>query len=139
MSSARRDLDVLDVVAVPHRLEDVVGETQRHEVLHGLLAQVVIDAEHLRLREDREHVAVERARLLQVAAERLLDDDAGRARLVADEPVLAELAHDDAEELRRGREVEAARERLPGLLVANRASSTPSDSYRRWSSKLPST
>ena len=49
----RGDLDVVDVVAVPHRLEQPVGEPERHHVLDGLLAQVVVDAEDLALLEDR--------------------------------------------------------------------------------------
>ena len=38
------DLHVVDVVAVPDRLEDRVGEPQHQHVLHGLLAQVMVDA-----------------------------------------------------------------------------------------------
>jgi hypothetical protein len=45
------DLDVVDVVAVPHRLEQEVGEAEREDVLHRLLAEVVVDAEDLRLAE----------------------------------------------------------------------------------------
>jgi hypothetical protein len=37
------DLDVADVFAVPERFENRVGETQDHEVLRGLLAEVVVD------------------------------------------------------------------------------------------------
>ena len=48
-----RDLHALDVVAVPDRLEERVGETEVHQVLHRLLAEVVVDAEDRRLREDR--------------------------------------------------------------------------------------
>ena len=32
---------------VPHRLEQRVGEAQRQDVLDRLLAQVVVDAEHV--------------------------------------------------------------------------------------------
>jgi hypothetical protein len=39
------DLHALDVVAVPHRLEHGVGEAEIQQVLHRLLAEVVIDAE----------------------------------------------------------------------------------------------
>ena len=46
------DLHVVDVVRVPDRFEQLVGEPQRQDVLHGLLAQVVVDAEHRLLRED---------------------------------------------------------------------------------------
>ncbi len=49
----RRDLDVLHVVPVPDRLEDRVGEAQREDVLHRLLAEVMVDAVDLVLGEDR--------------------------------------------------------------------------------------
>ena len=75
MSSAAVICDVVDEVAVPHRLEQRVGEPQRHQVLDRLLAQVVIDPEHLRLVEHLEHLRVELARRRQVVAERLLDHD----------------------------------------------------------------
>ena len=47
------DLHVVDVVAVPDRLEQLVGEAQRQHVLDGLLAQVVVDPEHRRPRGRR--------------------------------------------------------------------------------------
>src|SRR5260370_39862 len=40
----RGDLDVIDVIAVPKRLEDAVAKAQHEQVLHGVLAEVVIDA-----------------------------------------------------------------------------------------------
>ena len=49
------DLDVVDVVAVPQRLEHAVREAEREHVLDRLLAQVVVDAEHLALVEHCEH------------------------------------------------------------------------------------
>jgi hypothetical protein len=47
--------------SVPQRLEHAVGEAERQHVLDGLLAQVVVDAEDLRLVEHREHRLVELA------------------------------------------------------------------------------
>ena len=47
------DLDVIDVVAIPDRLEHPVREPQRKDVLHRLTAEVVIDPEDLRLLERR--------------------------------------------------------------------------------------
>ena len=47
------DLDVVHVVRVPQRLEELVGEAQRQDVLHRLLAQVVVDPEDRVRREDR--------------------------------------------------------------------------------------
>ena len=69
-----RNLHILDVVAVPDRFEDRVGEPQDQDVLDGLLAQVVIDAIDLMLGKRAVQVAVERERGVQVDAERLLDD-----------------------------------------------------------------
>ena len=62
----RGDLDVVDVVAVPERLEQPVGEAERQDVLDGLLAQVVVDAEDLALVEDAQHAAVELLGLREV-------------------------------------------------------------------------
>ena len=41
------DLHVVDVLAVPQRLEEAVGEPQREHVQRRLLAQEVVDAEDL--------------------------------------------------------------------------------------------
>jgi hypothetical protein len=46
------DLHVADVLAVPDRLEQPVREPEREDVVDRLLAQEVVDAEHLRLVED---------------------------------------------------------------------------------------
>ena len=45
------DLDVGDALAPPQRLEQGIAETQRRQVLHRRLAQVVIDAQGLLLAE----------------------------------------------------------------------------------------
>ena len=73
----RVDLHVGDVLAVPHRLEQAVGEPEGQDVAHRLLAEEVVDPEHLRLAEEGVHRLVQRAGRGQVGAERLLDDDAG--------------------------------------------------------------
>ena len=70
----RRDLHVIDVVPVPDVLEYAVRKAEDQDVLHRLLAQVVIDAEDLVLVEDLVHLIVQRARRFQVVPERLLDD-----------------------------------------------------------------
>ena len=46
------DLHVVDVVAVPDRLEDRVGEPQHEDVLDRFLAEIVVDAVDLLLVED---------------------------------------------------------------------------------------
>ena len=67
---------MVDVVAVPDRLEEAVREPQCEHVLHGLLAEEVIDAEDLLLGEDAVHDCVQRAGRIEVGPERLLHDHA---------------------------------------------------------------
>ena len=43
-----RDLHMVDVVAVPYRLEDPIGEAQHHDVLDILLAEKMIHPINLR-------------------------------------------------------------------------------------------
>jgi hypothetical protein len=73
------DLHALDVVAVPDRLDDGVREAEIEQVLHRFLAEEMVDAEDRVLGEDRAQGVVDGAGTREVAAERLLDDDA-RAR-----------------------------------------------------------
>ena len=37
------DLDVIDVIAIPNRLEDRISETQHQDVLDGFFAQIMVD------------------------------------------------------------------------------------------------
>ena len=55
---------MVDVAAMPDRLKDQVAETEDQDVAHGLFAQVVIDAVHLRLTEDLADFAVQLDRRL---------------------------------------------------------------------------
>ena len=68
-----RDLHVVDVVAVPDRLEHAVGEAQHQDVLDGLLAEIVIDPVDLVLVDELQQFAVQRPGRGQVGAERLFD------------------------------------------------------------------
>ena len=102
-----RDLDVVDVVGVPDRLEQLVGEAQRQQVLHRLLAEVVVDPEDVVRVEDVRDDVVELAGTLQVVTERLLDDDATPGALGRlGQPGPCELLADDRERARRDRQVE---------------------------------
>ena len=47
------DLDVIDIMPVPDRLEEDVGEAEGEDVLDRLFAEVVIDPVDLPLGEDR--------------------------------------------------------------------------------------
>ena len=113
-----RDLDMVDVAAVPDRLEDPVAEPEDQQVPDRLLPEVVVDAVDLRLAEDLADLAVQADRRVEVVAERLLDDDPAPAALVAlvVEPHPAQLGDDLGERRRLGREVVeavAARCRAP--------------------------
>src|SRR5207248_9673949 len=102
------DLHVVDELPVPDGLEDGVAETEDEEVLHRLLAQVMVDAEDLPLVHHLEDEPVERAGRGEVAAERFLDHDAGETRVERrpDEAMLPELLEEPWKGAGRGREVE---------------------------------
>ena len=70
------DLYLVDVVPVPDGLEDGIGEPEHQEVLHRLLAQVVVNAIDLLLTEYAVDVAVQLLSGLQVGSEGLFDHDA---------------------------------------------------------------
>ena len=82
-----RDLHVVDVVGVPDRLVHRVGETQRQHVLHGFLAEIMVDAEHARRVEHLGDHTVELLGAGQIVAERLLDDHATPSALGRAAPV----------------------------------------------------
>ena len=101
------DLDVVHVVGVPQRLEQLVGEAQRQDVLDRFLAQVMVDPEHGVRREDRLDDVVELPGRLEVVPERLLDDHPPPlVALGLGQAVLGQLAADLFERLRRNRQVE---------------------------------
>ena len=67
-----RDLHGLDVVAIPHGLEEGVREPEVQEVHDLLLPQIAVDAEHRLLGEGPGNHRVERLRGREVATEGLL-------------------------------------------------------------------
>src|SRR5262245_44288387 len=71
-----RDLYVVDVAAIPQRLEDAVGKAKDEDILHRFLAEIVIDAINLVFAEHSAQFLVEGAGRSEVATKRLLDDDA---------------------------------------------------------------
>ena len=77
------DLDVVDVAAIPERLEDAVAEAEGQDVLDGFLAEVVIDAVDLGFVEDFVEAVAELAGAGEVVAEGLFDDEAAPAIALA--------------------------------------------------------
>ena len=107
-----RDLHMIDMRGIPDRLEQGIGEAQGHQVLYSLLAEVVIDAEDLRLLEDGPDLIIDFRGGCAVMADRLLDDDASLRR---DETMLRELLRDRPEKLGARGEIEGAHALFPTL------------------------
>ena len=72
-----------------------VGEAEEEQVLHGGLAEVVVDAEDRRLVEILEDRLVEGHRGGEIAAEGLFDDHAGTAGAVGVAELLGDFAEED--------------------------------------------
>ena len=116
---AHRDLHVVDVLAVPERLEDAVGEAQDQDVLDGLLAEIVVNPVDLPLAEHPRDQPVQLLGALEVAAEGLLDDDPREAVAAPRQPRSAQVGHDRRVEARRRRAIEEpVRVPLEGLAQA---------------------
>ena len=67
------DLDLLDVLGVPNRFEDAVGEPQSEEVQHRGFAQEVVDAVNLFFWHKPDEAPVQCLRSAQVGTEWLLE------------------------------------------------------------------
>ena len=70
------DLHTLDMVAIPERFQERIGEAEEEHVVHRPLAQVMVDAEDRLLVEGAEQGAVERLRREEIVTERFFNDDA---------------------------------------------------------------
>src|SRR5690349_6534607 len=70
------DLDALDMVAVPERLQERVRKAKEDHVVHRPLPKVMVDAEDRLLVKGCEQDAVEFLRRGQVMSEGLFDDNA---------------------------------------------------------------
>ena len=77
------DLHMVDIAAVPERLEDAVAEAEGQDVLHGFLAQVMVDTIDVGFGEDFVQLIAQLARARQVVAERLFDDQPAPAIALA--------------------------------------------------------
>src|SRR6185295_15302993 len=115
---SHRDLHAFDVVAVPDRLEERIGEAEHNEVLDRLLAEIVVDAKDRRLVEHGVEGPIEGLGGGEVPAERLLDDHARSASAAR----LSQMLGDDGKHARLDGEIvdgvcrslELAAERVEG-------------------------
>ena len=76
-----RDLDMVDVAAVPHRFDHRVGEARHHDVADRFLAEIMIDPVDLGLVHQLQQALVERPRRGQIVAERLFDQQPPKSAL----------------------------------------------------------
>ena len=74
------DLDFFDVVAVPHRFQEAVGETQSEDVQHRGLAEEVVHPVDVVFRDQRGKYLVQFPGRFQPRAERLLQYQPGSRR-----------------------------------------------------------
>ena len=117
----RGDLDMVDVLAIPQRLEQAVGEAQRHDVLDRLLAEEMVHSVDLMLLQRLQDLGIERLGRRQVVPERLLDDDAPPLPvLFRDHGRSAQGGHDDTEEAVGNGEIEEMVAGRAGHLVQSR-------------------
>src|SRR5450755_2282187 len=72
-----RDLDTLDMVAIPQGFEHCIAETEVHHVMHWTLAQEMVQTEDSPFFKSFEQDAVEFPGRIPIAAERFLDNYAG--------------------------------------------------------------
>ncbi|MNM64579.1 hypothetical protein D3C81_759840 [compost metagenome] len=99
------DLYVIDVMIVPERFEDTVGEAADEDVLHRLLAQVVIDTVDLLFAHDLEQAGVERLGAGQVRAEGFFHHHPAKACAFIEQPGCAQALDDLAEKAWRGSQI----------------------------------
>jgi hypothetical protein len=92
-----------------HRLDEAVREAEHEDVLHGLLAEEVVDPEDLRFAPARVELLVERDRGPEVGTERLLDHEPPPPLRLLGEPRGGDLLRGVGEHAGRKREVEDGR------------------------------
>src|SRR5450631_1192573 len=107
-----RDLYVLDETTPPQGLEQRIAETQRHEVLYGLLAKIMIDAVDLPLGEHGADLVVDEIGGRRIVSQRLFEH---HARYWRDDTGPGEILADDGEQIGRGRKKEHPHELITAL------------------------
>ena len=100
------DLHVIDMIAIPDRLEHSVGKAQHQNVLHGFLAEIMIDPVDLVLVYQLEQRLVQRARRGEIGAERFFHHQPPPHAVFFQHPGAAKLAADRKKGVGRRREIE---------------------------------
>src|SRR5215471_309998 len=106
-SFSRCDLDVVDMVAVPERLEDAIGKAQHQNILDRFFAKEVVDPIDLVFRQHLEDLCIESLRRRKIVSEGLFNDHPPppSARLFG-QSRMTELLDDQPEEALADRQIE---------------------------------
>ncbi len=100
------NLHVIDVSAIPKRLDHAVGEAENHQVLDGFLAEVMVNTENLFFRQNLLKLFVQLLRGREIVTERFFHDDAGPLTVFfLGEADFAELLYDQREKVERNGQV----------------------------------
>src|SRR5947209_5973739 len=103
------DLDVVNKPVVPYRLKNTVAEAEDQDVLDGLFAEVMINAENLVLIEGLFDLLIEMTGGFQIIAKGFLKDDAAPLSiLLYRKPGAAEQVNDVGKEHRTGGQIKEA-------------------------------
>ena len=65
------NLDMIDVFAIPDRLEHAIGEAQHHQILNRLFSQIMINAKDLRFIEHLCERRIDLFRGFKIVSDRL--------------------------------------------------------------------
>ena len=110
------DLNMVDIAPIPQRLQKGVGEAKRQDVLHRLLAQIMVDPVDLGLIEDRGQRLVERAGRGQIVPKWLFDHDPG-LRAILRQAGFAQVFGDRIHQRRRSGQVEDMGRRTAPIVI----------------------
>ena len=89
-----RDLDMVDVFAVPKRLKNAIAKAKSKDVLDRFFAEVMVHPVDLVFLKDRMQFVIQDPRRFEIAPKRLFNHDPPPAFLAGFELGLAEVFHD---------------------------------------------
>ena len=101
------DLDMIDMIAIPDRLEHAIGEAQHQDVLNRFFAEVMIDPIDLVLIDDFQQFGIQGLCRSKVGPERFFNHQPPPpAAILLQQTGAAEFAADRQKRIRRRRQIE---------------------------------
>src|SRR5215831_21300373 len=96
-----RDLHAFDVMAVPDRFQERVGEAEEHHVMHLPFPKIMVNPEDRRLVKGAQQESIQLLRRGEIVAKRFFDNYPGSRRAAG----FDQLFHNSAEQYWRNRQV----------------------------------